>query len=419
MRQSLIFLLPALLLFSCEKGRGQAKISTAEESYVILISFDGFRYDYIEKQETPNFDKFIKEGIAATMMIPSYPSKTFPNHYSIVTGLYPGNHGLVDNSFYDPDRKSYYRINDRSKVEDGYYYGGMPLWQLAQAQGMKSASYFWVGSESKIAGSFPDYYYKYDGSVSNEARIEKVLEWLELPSEERPRFVSLYFSFLDDAGHNKGPDSDEIKEGLNVADLLLGQLMAGLETSPLNVNVIIVSDHGMYPMTNAPETFIFFDELVDLNSKDFITVNSGTHAHIYSPDHNLEKVDSLYNLLLIDTERGYSVYKKENLPDKWHYNNPRTGDLLIVSDPGKHLSSSKRDLSTWEENWGNHGFDPYATHEMGAIFYAHGPDIVSGLTIDAFENIHVYPLIARILGLSLPDVDGRREVLESVYIGTE
>ena len=110
--------------------------------YVILVSFDGFRHDYVEQIDAPNFKALMKKGAYAEALIPSFPSKTFPNHYSIVTGLYPGNHGLVDNSFYDPKRNELFELKNRQRATDPYYFGGTPLWQLARRKGLKSASFF-------------------------------------------------------------------------------------------------------------------------------------------------------------------------------------------------------------------------------------------------------------------------------------
>ena len=182
-----------------------------ERPYVIMISFDGFRHDYVEKFDAPNFKSFIANGASAEAMMPSFPSKTFPNHYTMVTGLYPGNHGLVDNSFYDPTLDVQYGMRNRALVENPAFYGGLPLWQLVQKNGMKSASYFWVGSETAIAGSFPDYYHIYDGDVNNDDRITAVIDWLKLPQDQRPNYISLYFSLVDSESHASGPNSEKTK----------------------------------------------------------------------------------------------------------------------------------------------------------------------------------------------------------------
>jgi predicted AlkP superfamily pyrophosphatase or phosphodiesterase len=386
-----------------------------EDPHVILVSFDGFSHEYVEKFDTPNFDNFIKQGASAEMMVPSYPSKTFPNHYSLVTGLHPGNHGLVDNTFYDRERKEIYRIRDRSKVEDPYFYGGTPLWQLTQQHGMKSASYFWVGSEAKIKGSFPDYYHIYDGSVTNEARIEQATEWLELDATERPRFITLYFSFIDDVGHNFGPNSPKIEEAVLEADRLLGLLMDGISKLSLNINVILVSDHGMHPMDNDKDTFVMFDDFFDYDHEGFIGINTGTHAHIYQLEEDEEQLDSLYHVIDNSGIEGFSLYRQDEFPEFWNYKNERVGDIFLMADPGKYFINRGRETSTWNENWGTHGFNPYQDEYMGAIFYANGPNIIPGSRIGSFDNVDIYPFIAKILGMAIPHVDGDLEELKTVY----
>src|SRR5688500_9149888 len=183
--RAVILIFFSILLYPAD-GLSQAK----DTPYVILVSFDGFRYDYVEKYDLPNFKSFIKKGSASDGMIPSFPSKTFPNHYTLVTGLYPGHHGLVDNAFYDPTLHQYYAIRDRAAVHNPAYYGGTPLWQLAQQQGLKTASFFWVGSEAPIQGKYPDYYFDYDESVPNKKRVDQTVAWLKLPPTERPHFIS-------------------------------------------------------------------------------------------------------------------------------------------------------------------------------------------------------------------------------------
>jgi alkaline phosphatase D len=281
---------------------------------------------------------------------------------------------------------------------------------------MKSASYFWVGSEAPVAGSFPDYYHIYDGSVPNESRVDQVIAWLKLPDDSRPQFISLYFSLLDDAGHNYGPYSEEVAEAVLEADNLVGLLMSGLETLPFSTNVIIVSDHGMYPMNKDPETFIHFDKLLNLDDEAFLGINNGTHGHIYSLSASEYKVDSLFNWMLNSGISGYDVYRKQDFPDNWNYQNDRIGDILVVANPGKYLIKSSRSIDNWEDEWGTHGFDPYVCDEIGAIFYANGPNIASNRKIDAFQNVHVYPFIAKILGINTPEIDGKVEVLESIYM---
>ncbi len=394
-----------------------AKVNQAKEEspYVIMISFDGFRHDYVEKYNAPNFKQFINSGASAEAMLPSFPSKTFPNHYSLVTGLYPGNHGLVDNNFYDRKLDLRYSIGNRKVVENPAFYDGLPLWQLVQKNGMKSASYFWVGSEAPIAGSFPSYYEIYDGKVKNEDRISTVLEWLKLPKAERPNYISLYFSLVDDQGHANGPNG--AKESVLEADRLLGLIMAQLKQIDLPVNVIITSDHGMNEVANTDESLIDIDEVLkSLDKADYRLVNSGTLAHLYINDPS--KIDQVYKTIQ-GKEQDFKVYKKEGFPENWHYQNSRSGEIVLVASAGHSLSSkgNRERMITTGGVHGEHGFDPYVTEDMATIFYANGPNIKPGTKLPKFENVNVYPFVAHILGINeLPKIDGKLEVLKGAYI---
>ncbi|NVK49820.1 MAG: alkaline phosphatase family protein, partial [Cyclobacteriaceae bacterium] len=211
---------------------GSLSVSFSQETqknYVILISLDGFRYDYVQRFQPKNLTRFIQEGTSAKGLIPSFPSKTFPNHYTIATGLKPEHHGLVDNNFWNPEKNMQYSISNREVVTDGSWYGGTPLWVLAEKNGMKAASYFFVGSEADVQGVRPSYYFDYDGNVPNLTRISKVFEWLQLPESERPQMITMYFSDMDDTGHRYGPHNDEqLKKTLDRLDHELGALFEGV-----------------------------------------------------------------------------------------------------------------------------------------------------------------------------------------------
>ncbi|NQX81096.1 MAG: alkaline phosphatase family protein [Flavobacteriaceae bacterium] len=391
-----------------------------DQAPVLLISFDGFRHDYISKYETPNFDKFIIKGTSAEKMIPSFPSKTFPNHYTIVTGMYPGNHQLVDNTFYDPTREIVYTIGNRSLVQDAYYYGGTPLWQLLQEDGRKTASYFWVGSEAPIRGAFPTYYKMYSGSVANEERVNQVVDWFNMDIENRPCFVSLYFSFIDDAGHRYGPNSEEIKTAVEKADTLMGYIMDKLNTDVSQpINTIVVSDHGMIEMNNKVESHIITDDLLaNLNQSDFKFISNTTHARLTIYDK--ADIDAIYQEILLYKDDRFEIYKTTELPEIYHYtNSDRVGDIVMIAKAPSFFSTREKmeyNQTRADSIWGTHGFDPYATEDMGAIFYANGPNVKEGLEINSFNNVHVYPFIAKILKISTPNnIDGDISVLEQVY----
>lgn len=387
-----------------------------DRPYVILISFDGFRHDYVQKFNPPNFKKFMADGAQAEALIPSFPSKTFPNHYTLVTGLVPGHHGLVDNSFYDRSSNTRYSMSDRSKVEDGYYYSGVPLWQLARQHGVKSASYFWVGSELKDESRRPDYYYLFNDTVAAQTKIAQVVSWLRLPEPERPHLITLYFSSPDHEGHDFGPNSAETRDAVLRADSVLGVLMTEIKSTKLPVNVILVSDHGMYEITVLAETTLFRDELINIKDPSVKYVNGGTQLHVYCSDAN--KRDSTYRVLK-KSERNYTVYRKEEFPARWQYQHDRTGDILIEAHPGFYIRDVSRELflknAPLGAKRGVHGYDPEATPDVRGIFYAQGPNIKRGAKVPPFQNIHVYPLVAKILQLPLPPIDGKEEVLIGIY----
>jgi predicted AlkP superfamily pyrophosphatase or phosphodiesterase len=409
MNRLLLFVFCVLCLW--RSGYSQKK----DTPYVILVSFDGFRYDYVEKYDARNFKAFIKKGTSAEGLIPSFPSKTFPNHYSIVTGLYPGHHGLIDNNFYDPVRRKSYEMKNRESLRDPSYYGGTPLWKLVHQKGLKSASFFWVGSELPQPDLHPDYYFPYNESVPDTTRIQQVLSWLKLPENERPHFITLYFSSPDHEGHSYGPSSAETRKAILNADQILGTLVTELKEIDLPINLVVVSDHGMEELKKRPETYIFLDELINRNNTTIKISNGGTQAHVYCK--NTTQRDSLYRALNRNA-KNYSVFKQEDFPAYWHYKIPSAGDLLITAQPGFYIISQQRQkflnsIQT-DSSFGVHGYDPRVSKNMRGIFYAAGPNIKAGMKIPAFENIHVYPFIARMLNLTTPRIDGDPNVLKDI-----
>src|SRR5882757_7649495 len=192
--------------------------------YVIMISADGFRYDYAEKYKAQTLLTLSKQGVRAASMLPSYPSLTFPNHYTLVTGLYPSHHGLVNNYFYSSQRKQSYSMHNSRTVTDGSWYGGTPLWVLAEQQHMLTASFYWVGSEADIKGIRPSYYYRYSDSIPIDRRIQVVVNWLQLPPERRPHFITFYFPRTDHDGHEYGPNAPQTGEAVRWVDSAIQKL---------------------------------------------------------------------------------------------------------------------------------------------------------------------------------------------------
>lgn len=391
--------------------------SQDKKPVVILISLDGFRYDYVERFQPENLSRFISEGTAAKGLIPSFPSKTFPNHYTIATGMLPEHHGLVDNAFYEPFKNQVYTMGNREVVQDGYWYGGTPIWVWAEQNGIKSASYFFVGSEAPVQGVRPTYYYDYDGSVANLTRIAKVFEWLQLPEEDRPRMITLYFSDMDDTGHRYGPSNDaELKKTLTRLDRELGALFEGLKSFEEEIHVILVSDHGMADVKK--EQLINLDQLTQGIEARVVNNGALAHLHLKNPSEKENVIKQLKERspdIAIDDLRT-----NENYTDISKFPQ-RVGDLVILPKLGYYLAD-ERGMVRYQNNaarfktdvFGEHGFSP-RNQEMWGIFYAKGPLIKSGTTIEPFQNIHIYPLLCQLLGLPIPDgIDGKKEVLNPV-----
>lgn len=362
---------------------------------MILVSLDGFRYDYAAKFGAPNLEHLAAEGASAPDgMIPSFPSVTFPNHYTIVTGLYPEDHGIIANSFYDPERKEAFASGKPEAVRDGSWYGGVPLWSLAEKQGMRSACFFWPGSEAEIAGERPSYYLHYDNTVPDEQRINQVIAWLKLPAAQRPHFITLYYYEPDHTGHSAGPDSRATGDAVHHVDALIGVLMADLKTVNLPVDLIVVSDHGMATVEG---DWIDLDHYADLPR--FVTVGS----LLYAPD---EQAAARAYRQLRGASDEFVVYRRRDVPAHLHFNgNARIGDPVVIPT-GPYLLRAHAPDKPAAPLKGEHGYDPSKMKSMRAIFYAAGPDVRAGYKLQPFENVDVYPLIARILGLRVGRIDG-------------
>lgn len=388
------------------------RYNTAEaqaKPYVIMISTDGFRYDYAEKYNAENLLRYSNQGVRAKAMIPGYPSITFPNHWTLMTGLYPSHHGLIDNFFYDYKRNASYAMNDRKNAEDGSWYGGMPLWGLAENQGMVSASLMWVGSASDAGGKRPTYYYPYHEKFSPSEKVDKVIDWLKLPMDQRPHFISLYFPEVDGSGHHFGPDTKETEDAVRLIDKAMGKLVQRVNDLGLkNVNFVFVSDHGMIKVdSGAPLEIPAI--LSDKNRFDYY--NSQTLLRVYVK--NPEEVKTVYKELKAEKTEDYEVYLDKKLPKYLHFRTKddrysRIGQILLIPRAPKIFLEKGKKTSV-----GKHGYNPKLVPEMKATFMAWGPEFKTNLVIDEFQNINVYPLVAEILGLKIEQpIDGKLKVLK-------
>ncbi len=388
-----------------DAGHGPNSAEQQAKPYVVLVSLDGFRWDYGPKYGATNLAQIAAEGASAPDgMIPSFPSITFPNHLSIVTGLYPEHHGIIENNFYDPARKEKYASRDAS-VQDGTWYRGVPLWILAEKQGMRSACFYWPGSEAEIDGTRPSHYLHYDGKIPYEQRVDQVIAWLKLPAAQRPHFITLYFSEPDSTGHETGPESEQTAEAVRRVDRVVGTLAADLRSLRLPIDLIVVSDHGMETVQG---NWIDLDKFTDLSQ--FVTDGS----LIYPPS---EKAAARAYQQLEGASDQFVVYRRTDVPAHLHFNeNSRSGDPVVIPT-GPYMiraHASETPEIVQPKIKGEHGYDPSQMKSMRAIFYAEGPDIVAGAKVAPFENIDVYPFIAEILGLRIGKIDGRADSLQAI-----
>jgi alkaline phosphatase D len=363
------------------------------KNYVLLVSLDGFRWDYCKIYNTPNLNRLAQEGVKAERLIASFPTVTFPNHYSIATGLYPDHHGLINNSFPAPDLGLFYRMGDRTAVENPAFYGGEPVWETAEKQGARSASFYWVGSEAR----HPTYWKKYDGSVTFEARIDTVIKWLGYPPEKRPEFVTLYFDEPDAISHKFGPVSPQTKRVVERLDSLMGVLRTKLSKLPeaKKINLIILSDHGMEAISS--ERYINIKSLVP--DRMIASISGGNPVYLINP--SAGKKDSI--LFLLNKSKGLKAWSKSELPSRWHYGtNPRIPEIVVVADSSWSIGTRPDGSSL---RGGAHGYDN-ANSDMYAIFYAAGPSFKKNYKFKELNNIDIYNLICKILNIIPAKNDG-------------
>ena len=398
---SLISIFFLIFTYSCKNSEQKT-----EEPYVVMLSVDGFRWDYPDKVPTPNLDYIAENGVKAKSLKPAFPTKTFPNHYSMATGLYPDHHGIVLNSFYDENMDKYYEIRNREAVENPDFYDGEPIWVTAENQNVTSASYFWVGSEAAVNGVSPTYWKKYDHSFPFEQRIDSVIAWLQLPEKERPHLILWYIHEPDNIGHRFGPDSKEIENCVVYLDSLIGVFITKIEELPnkKNINIIVTSDHGMG--TISKERTVYLQDYID---NEWIDIIQG-----YNPNYNIKAKQEFYDTLytVLKSIPHIKAWKNNEVPERLHYGtHPRVMDFVVLADS----SWSIRLQGQRAKDGGTHGYDNDNT-DMHAIFYAFGPDFKKGYIQNTFNNVDLYPLIANILDLEPAKTDGKYENVKSMLV---
>lgn len=398
------YILPLLIVCASAGflGCSSSDTSQPQPNKLLLVSFDGFRHDYLSKTNTPNFDKFAQQGVQGKGLIPIFPSKTFPNYYAIATGLYPESSGFIGNSMYDPTMDATFSMGNRDAVENPKWYGGEPIWNTVEKNGKKAGTMFWVGSEAPIQNMRPTHWKTYDGSMPDSARIDTVIKWLNYGNDKEVDFGTLYFSFVDSRGHRYGPNSLEVKNAIQQADHLIGYLMEKLQQEGLsdNTNVLIVSDHGMAEVSK--ERLIVLDDIIDPDKIEMIEYSPSLMMNV--KDEN--QLDEVYQSLK-SSEKNYKVYKKEDIPERFKLkNHARVPDLLMVADIGYSINTA--DYIESRPNYpsgGAHGFDNKA-EEMHALFLASGPDFKKDFSMGRFQNVHLYELMTHLLKVESSQNDG-------------
>jgi len=388
----------------CATGSGGVNASNQRDKpYLILISIDGFRWDYQDSYDTPTLDEIADSGVRAEAMVPVFPTLTFPNHYSIATGLYPANHRLIGNKFPSLDRSRFYSLSDRESVQDGSWYGGQPIWVAAEKNGMVSAAYYFVGTEAPVDGVPMTYWHQFDASVPGTARVQKAFEWLAMSDARRPHMITLYFEDVDVATHRYGPGSPQSIASIKRVDDYLATLMDGIGRLAIadQVYVVIVSDHGQAAYIEGANPFII-DTVVDLD--DMIAVDHGTSAFLYLREPDEDRAKTARDAINGAWEHGQALLPSD-APADWHVSEGAGfADVIVQADPGYAVFTSG-DVAG-HDVVGNHGW-PREDKNMHGIFLAKGPRLPQGKVIPPLNNVDVYPLLMEILDLPITTpIDG-------------
>ena len=398
-----------LLLFIAFAGSLLPACSARQPHYTVIVSLDGNRWDYPDYYDMPFFDSLATVGVKARMQA-SFPASTFPNHYTMATGLVPDHNGLVNNSFWDPERAYKYSMGDDSCRYDPHYYLGEPIWVTAQKQGVKTAAIYWVGSDICVGGTYPTYYRDWDEEPhwTFEQRVDEAIRLLSLPESERPRLVMVYFDEPDHTGHGYGPISPETKAVAEQMDSLMRDFYRRLKALPIGkrINFILAADHGMTEIS--PERFVPCGPVIPEEWVDRVTGHTPTSIWVKEP-----YVDSLYARL--QEVEHVQVWKHGEVPEELEYGtSPRLGQLIVAPDLG------------WQFNWtpssnrGAHGYDPREP-EMMVAFRAIGPDFKTAYEApftpgeqSAFHNTDLYPMLCQLLGIQPAPVDGKLERIQNI-----
>lgn len=373
--------------------------ATAAPPKLLLVSIDGLRADMLDRGISPNLSRIVDNGVRARWMTPSYPALTFPNHYTLVTGLRPDHHGIIHNSMEEAELGSF-RLNRREAVTDARWWGGEPIWVGAEKAGVRTATLSWPGSEAAIQGVRPSQWRVFDSTVTLPDRVDQVLGWLGQTDPQAPRLVTLYMEQVDHAGHDHGPESPEYAAAIGEVDTAIGRLLDGLQARGLaeNTNIVVVSDHGMASVPAGQ--VIATEDMVDPAIAREVTVGQSVgFAPLPGKQRQAEKI-------LLGAHAHYDCWRRDALPARWAYGtHPRIPPILCQMHEGWDALTRDRIAKRTPGDRGSHGYDN-ALPSMRAVFIARGPSFRQGTVIAPFDNVDVYPLLARLLDTPAAPNDG-------------
>lgn len=403
----LMVVVAALILAACAALPPVAVPGPKQRPIVLLVSIDGFRSDYLDRGLTPVLSRLAAEGVTGPME-PSFPSKTYPNHYTLVTGLRPDHHGIVNNTMQDPTRPGVtFRLADRATVGDRRWWDeGQPIWVTAEKAGLPTATLFWPGSEAAIHGVRPRDWLPFDQEMDGDARVDRLLAWLDRPAGDRPGFGTLYFDIVDTAGHRFGPDSVEVNAAVAGVDAAMGRLLAGLWARGLadRVVIVVVADHGMAAVS--PERVVRLGP-VTASAAARVLYSGAILGVDPQPGHEAE-----VRAELLVPHDHMQCWERGRLPARLAFgSHRRVPAIFCLAETGWEI------LAPGTEAWsgGDHGYDN-AAPEMQALFLAHGPGVVAGRRIATLRNVDVHALLGRLLGLDLPADDGDDRLARAVLV---
>ena len=389
-----------LILAGAARGSAQSPGST-----VVLIGVDGFHPSYLERPAARHLRELAETGVRARSLVPVFPTLTFPNFYTTATGLYPEHHGVVSNTMVD-STLGRFALRDTAAVRDPRWWGGEPIWATAVRQGQRAATFFWPGSDVAVGGVRPTWYKVFDARVPNADRVTQVLDWLSLPAGRAPSLITVYFGDVDDAGHRFGPDAPETDAAIARVDSAVGAIMNGVQQRGLaeRVNLVVVSDHGMARVD--PGRLLYLEDYLDP-----ATVNIVDLGAVLSLSPSPAAADSVRRAL--QRVPHLRLYRKEDL-ERYRYTlNPRIPEIVAVADEGWLVTTRGPAALRSRFTRGAHGYPPKRP-SMQAIFLARGPAFKKGVTVPPFQNIHVYALLAHLLGVTPVPNDGSLDSVKAV-----